>query len=76
MLCFADELKQIILRLFLIVIVGVSSFEFVKTIERGCFSLIDIKELLGSIQNIFIILIIMCSYIVSSLFFALHDKKN
>ena len=67
------ELKRITITVLLSLIVGLFAFEFVRSMERGCYSLIDIQELLSSPKNILIILIIICSYVISSLLFAYYD---
>ena len=70
------ELKRRIIAVLLSVIVGLLAFEAVKSIEKGYFSLIDIQELLSSPKNILIILIMICSYILSALFFAYYEHEN
>ena len=73
---FMHALKRITLTVLLSVIVGLVSFETVKSIEKGYFSLIDIQELLSSSKNILIILIMICSYICSALLFAYYEHED
>ncbi len=69
-------LKRITVAVLLNIIVGLFAFETIKLIERGCFSLIDAQELLSSPRNIMIILIVICSFMLSTLLFAYYDHEN
>jgi len=70
------ELKKISKIVSVSLVVGLLSFDIIKSIESGYFSLIHIKQLLSSPQNVLVIITIILAYVITSLLLEYYKKHD
>jgi len=70
------ELKKISKIVSVSLVVGLLSFDIIKSIESVYFSLIHIKQLLSSPQNVLVIITIILAYVITSLLLEYYKKHD